>query len=136
MNQLYEGCLIGKQLRKFFSKETTSRAKRQFDFLDVDACGPINQAYMGRKDILCFFFSYDFSMETWMCFLEVKDEVCEAFKKFKAFYRGSEFTLKVFKNTTKKNGIRRPLTFRRSPQKKQSYGKKKPHYSKKEYDKR
>jgi hypothetical protein len=37
-NQLYEGCLMAKQFRKSFSKESTSRANQPLQEIHVNVC--------------------------------------------------------------------------------------------------
>ncbi|TYK01114.1 Integrase, catalytic core domain containing protein [Cucumis melo var. makuwa] len=99
-DQLCEGCLHGKQSRKSFPQESSSRARRPLD----------------RK--------------TWVYFVKEKSEVFGMFKRFKAlvekesgYYikalrsdKGGEFTSNEFKTFCTENGIRRPMTVPFSPQ--------------------
>ncbi|KAK2989940.1 hypothetical protein RJ640_013864 [Escallonia rubra] len=101
--QLYEGCLVGKQHRHSFPKESISRAKAPLEQIHADVCGPIDPSSL---------------------------EVFSTFKRFKALVekqngyqikamrsdRGGEFMSKEFKAFCEENGIRRPLTIPYSPQ--------------------
>ncbi|KAH9697695.1 hypothetical protein KPL71_023716 [Citrus sinensis] len=39
-DQLCEGCLLGKQFRKSFPKESNSRAQKPLELIHIDVCGP------------------------------------------------------------------------------------------------
>ena len=128
-DQLCEGCLLGKQFRKPFPKESHSRAQKPLELIHADVCGPIKPCSLGKSNYFLLFID-DFSRKTWVYFLKQKSEVFEAFKKFKAAVekesgckikamrsdRGGEFTSKEFQEFCDANGIRRPLTVPRSPQ--------------------
>ncbi|XP_022635028.1 uncharacterized protein LOC111241414 [Vigna radiata var. radiata] len=105
-NQVCEGCLLGKQFRLSFPKESDTRAQKPLELINTDVCGPIKPR----------------SLE--------KSKVFENFKKFKAHIekesgllikalrsdRGGEFTSKEFQKYCEDNRIRRQLTVPRSPQ--------------------
>ena len=128
-DQLCEGCLLGKQFRKSFPKESNSRAQKPLELIHTDVCGPFKPNSLGKSNYFLLFID-DFSRKTWVYFLKQKSEVFEAFKKFKAAVekesgyqikamrsdRGGEFTSKEFLEFCEANGIRRPLTVPRSPQ--------------------
>ncbi|KAM1179120.1 hypothetical protein ACFX1X_018618 [Malus domestica] len=128
-DQACEGCLLGKQFRKSFPNESTTRAQKPLELIHTDACGPIKPNSLGKNNYFLFFIN-DFSRKTWVYFLKQKSEVFGAFKKFKAAVenesgckikamrsdRGGEFTSKEFQEFCEANGIRRPLTVPRSPQ--------------------
>ncbi|KAK2991758.1 hypothetical protein RJ640_015492 [Escallonia rubra] len=96
-DQLCEACLVGKQHRHSFSKESISRAKVPLELIHTDVCGSIDPASL---------------------------EVFSTFKRFKAivekqsgyqikamrYDRGGEFISKEFNAFCEENGIRRPLT--------------------------
>ncbi|KAK2983322.1 hypothetical protein RJ640_016060 [Escallonia rubra] len=128
-DQLYEGCLVGKQHRHSFPKESISRAKASLELIHTDVCGPIDPASLG-KNIYFLLFIDDYSRKTWVYFLKQKSKVFSTFKRFKALVekqsgyqikamrsdRGGEFISKEFKAFYEENGIRRPLTIPYSPQ--------------------
>ncbi|KAM2045153.1 hypothetical protein ACFX1T_009386 [Malus domestica] len=128
-DQVCEGCLLGKQFRKSFPKESTTRAQKPLELIHTDVCGPIKPSSLGKNNYFLLFID-DFSRKTWVYFLKQKSEVFGAFKKFKAAVekesgckikamrsdRGGEFTSKKFQEFCEANGIRRPLTVPRSPQ--------------------
>uniref|UniRef100_A0A2N9JBE9 Integrase catalytic domain-containing protein n=1 Tax=Fagus sylvatica TaxID=28930 RepID=A0A2N9JBE9_FAGSY len=128
-NQLCEGCLFGKQSRKSFPKEASTRANKPLQLVHADLCGPMKPSSLNKNKYFLLFID-DFSRKTWIYFLKQKSKVFGAFKKFKAFIekqsgqeikalrsdRGGEFTSNEFKEFCETNGIRRPLTVPRSPQ--------------------
>ena len=128
-NQLCEGCLLGKQSRKSFPKETSTRATKPFQLVHIDVCGSIKPSSLGKSNYFLLFIG-DFSRKSWAYFLKQKSEAFGAFKKFKTCIekhigheikalrsdRGGEFTSNEFKEFYEANGIRRLLTVPRSPQ--------------------
>ena len=83
-NQLCTGCLHGKQSRKSFPKEASTRATKSLQLVHTDVCGPIKPSSLGKSNYF-FLFIDDFSRKTWVYFLKQKSEAFGAFKKFKAF---------------------------------------------------
>jgi hypothetical protein len=59
-DQLCEGCLLGKQFRASFPKESSSRAKKP---LELNACGPIKPSSLGENNYFLLFID-DFSRKT------------------------------------------------------------------------
>ena len=128
-DQLCEGCLLGKQSRRSFPKESLSRATKPLELIHTDVCGPIKPNSFGKSKYFLLFID-DFSRKVWVYFLKEKSEVFENFKKFKALVekesglpikamrsdRGGEFTSNEFNKYCEDHGIRRPLTVPRSPQ--------------------
>ncbi|KAK4269964.1 hypothetical protein QN277_023055 [Acacia crassicarpa] len=108
-DQLCEGCLLGKQCRKSFPKEASSRTNKPLELIHTDVCGPLKPSSLGKNNYFLLFID-DFSRKTWVYFLKQKSEVFEVFKKFKASVekesgckikamrsdRGGEFTSKEF----------------------------------------
>ena len=82
-DQLCEGCLLGKQFRNSFPKESYSRAKKPLELIHTDVCGPISPSSLGKNNYFLLFIN-DFSRKTWVYFLKQKSEVFEVFKTFKA----------------------------------------------------
>jgi len=115
LDQLCEGCLLGKQFRMSFPKESISRAKKPLELIHVDVCGPIQPCSLGKTNYFLLFID-DFSRKTWVYFLKQKSEVFTIFKKFKAVVekesgrqikaiqtnRGGEFTSKEFQEFVKR----------------------------------
>ena len=128
-DQFCEGCLLGKQFRNSFPKESYSRAKKPLELIHTDVCGPISLSSLGKNNYFLLFID-DFSRKTWVYFLKQKSEVFEAFKTFKAAVenesgqkikalrsdRGGEFTSKEFQEFCAISRIRHFLTVPRSPQ--------------------
>ena len=89
-----------------FPKKSNSRAKKSFELIHANVCGPIS---LGKNNYFLLF-NDDFSRKTWVYFLKQKSEVFSIFKKFKATVekesgreikairtdRGGEFTSKEF----------------------------------------
>ncbi|KAE8666843.1 hypothetical protein F3Y22_tig00112490pilonHSYRG00048 [Hibiscus syriacus] len=101
-DQLCEGCLVGKQFRKSFPKESETRAKKPLELIHTDVCGPIKPS----------------SLEVFEVFKKFKAAVeRESGRKIKAMRsdRGGEFTSREFQEFCEANGIRRPMTVPRSP---------------------
>ncbi|KAK3032111.1 hypothetical protein RJ639_037415 [Escallonia herrerae] len=127
-DKLYEGCLVGKEHRHSFPKESISRAKATLELIHTDVCGPINLASLGKNRYFLLFID-DYSRKTWLYFLKQDSEVFSTSKRFKALVekesgyqikamksdRGGEFTSKEFKVFCEENDIRRPLTIPYSP---------------------
>ncbi|CAN1222821.1 Retrovirus-related Pol polyprotein from transposon TNT 1-94 [Linum grandiflorum] len=127
--QLCEGCLVGKQFRTSFPKESLSRAKAPLELVHTDRCGPITPTSLGKNKYFLLFID-DYSRKTWVYFLKEKSETFEAFKKFKALVekesgryikalrsdRGGEYMSDNFRRFCEEHGIRRFLSVPRSPQ--------------------
>ncbi|CAL9007503.1 unnamed protein product [Prunus brigantina] len=125
-----EECMVGKQHRETFPKESSWRATRVLlQLVHSDICGPINPISNSSKRYFITF-TDDFSRKTWTYFLAEKSEALVTFKKFKASVeketgvfikafrtdRGGEFTSNEFVNFCEINGIHRQLTAAYSPQ--------------------
>jgi hypothetical protein len=66
-DQLCEGCLVGKQFRKNFPKESTTRANEPLQVVHADVCGPIKPSSFGKNRYFLLFID-DFSRKTWVYF--------------------------------------------------------------------
>ncbi|GLU15868.1 hypothetical protein SLE2022_323240 [Rubroshorea leprosula] len=122
-DQLCEGCLLGKQSRKSFPKQSQSRATRPLQLVHTDVCGPITPCSFGKNKYFLLFID-DYSRKTWVYFLKEKSEVFKCFQNFKALVekesgfkiqalrsdRGGEFTSKEFQEFYAANGVRHFLT--------------------------
>jgi len=70
-DQLYEGCLLGKQFKMSFPKESNSRAKKPLELIHADVYGLIKLSSLGKNNYF-FLFMDDFSRKTWAYFLNQK----------------------------------------------------------------
>ena len=70
-DQICEACLVGKQFRKSFPKESESRAKKPLELIHTDLCGPIKPSSLGNSNYFLLFID-DFSRKTWVYFLKQK----------------------------------------------------------------
>ena len=128
LEQLCEGCLLGKQHRSF-PKKASSWGSKPLQLVHTDVYGPIMLTSLGKNKYFLIFVD-DFSRKTWIYFLKEKFKVFSAFKKFKVlvekqsgyqvkvvrFDRGGELMSKKFESYCEEQGIRRSLTIPYSPQ--------------------
>ncbi|BBH02600.1 ADP glucose pyrophosphorylase large subunit 1 [Prunus dulcis] len=128
-SRVCEECMVGKQHREPFPKESNWRATRILELVHSDICGPVNPISNSKKRYFITF-TDDFSRKIWIYFLTEKSEALVVFKKFKASVeketgvfikalrtdRGGEFTSNDFVHFCEKNGIHRQLTAAYSPQ--------------------
>ena len=77
-NEVCEGCLLGKQFKKSFPKESSSRAQKPLELIHTDVCGPIKLRSLSKSNYFLLFID-DFSSKTWVYFLKEKLEVFEIF---------------------------------------------------------
>jgi hypothetical protein len=59
-NQICEGCLLGKQFKMSFPKESSSRAQKPLELIHTDVCGPIKPRSLGKSNYFLLFID-DFS---------------------------------------------------------------------------
>ncbi|KAM1503465.1 hypothetical protein ACFX15_027859 [Malus domestica] len=124
-----EGCMLGKQHRDEFPRESAWRAKFPLELIHTDICGPMQIASnAGNKYFILF--TDDCTRMTWVYFLRYKSEALEYFKRFKAMTelqcgykikylrsdRGGEFLSSEFSNYCNVSGIQRQLTMSYTPQ--------------------
>ncbi|TYK18668.1 T26F17.17 [Cucumis melo var. makuwa] len=95
-DQLCEGCLHGKQSRKSFPQESSSRARRPLELVRTNLCGPIKPSSLRFKTL-------------------VEKESGYYIKALRSD-RGGEFTSNEFKTFCAENGIRRPTIVSFTPQ--------------------
>ena len=72
LNQLCEGCLVGKQLRKSFLEESTSKASQPLQKIHTYICGPIKPYSFDKKRIYSIYFLFMISIKSWLYFLKEK----------------------------------------------------------------
>lgn len=123
------GCLMSKQNRRPFPKQTTFQAKQSLELVHADLCGPLTPATLaGNKYFLLLV--DDFSKMMWLYMLANKDEAMGAFKKFRILVekesekkikvlrmdRGGEFCSKQFSTYCEDTGIGRHYTEPYTPQ--------------------
>ncbi|GKV20502.1 hypothetical protein SLEP1_g30621 [Rubroshorea leprosula] len=98
-DQLCEGCLLGKQSRKSFPKQSQSRATRPLQLVHTNVCGPITPCSFGKNKYFLLFID-DYSRKTWALRSD----------------RGGEFTSKEFQEFCAANEVHHFLTALGSPQ--------------------
>ena len=123
------GCMLGKQHRDEFPRESAWRAKFPLELVHTDICGPMQIASnAGNKYFVLF--TDDCTRMTWVYFLRYKSEAFEYFKRFKAMTelqcghkikhlrsdRGGEFMSSEFNDFCNVSGIQRQLTMSYTPQ--------------------
>ncbi|KAL8154922.1 hypothetical protein AgCh_000326 [Apium graveolens] len=120
---VYTRCLLSKQSRKPFPKQTMFHAKQALELIHADLCGPISPATIGGNKYFLLLVD-DYSKMMWVYMLSNKDEAFGAFKKFKVLVdkesekeikvlrtdRGGEFCSKEFQSYCEENGIGRHYT--------------------------
>lgn len=128
-NQLCESCLVGKQARKPFPKQTPYRASKKLELIHGDLCGRISPFTIGGNRYI-FVLIDGFSRFMWCFLMKEKSDAIHCFKKFKARVenetgncvkvfrtdRGGEFTSRDFETLCVNKGIIRHLTSPYTPQ--------------------
>ncbi|KAE8673808.1 hypothetical protein F3Y22_tig00111772pilonHSYRG00252 [Hibiscus syriacus] len=102
-DQLCEGCLVGKQFRKSFPKESEARSHLS---LSIPMCMDRSSQALSKLEVFEVLKKFKAAVER------------ESGRKIKAMRsdRGGEFTSTEFQEFCEANGIRRPMTVPRSPQ--------------------
>lgn len=127
--KLCEGCMIGKQHRDPFPKQSEWRAAKKLQLVHSDICGPITPVSLSNKRYLITFID-DHTRKIWVQFIAEKSEALMAFKRFKVLTekevgesicclrtdRGGEFNSQEFKQFCEDHGISRQLTAAYTPQ--------------------
>lgn len=62
-DKLCEGCLLGKQFRKSFPKESNSKVQKPLELIHTDVCGPFKPNSLGKSNYFLLFID-DFSKKT------------------------------------------------------------------------
>lgn len=128
VEQICEGCLVGKQQRKPFPQSSLYRAEELLELVHGDLCGPITpETLAGNQHFLLLV--DDCSRHMWVVLLKKNDQSLDAFKKIKARIevetnikpkafrsdRGGEFNSKDFEYYDKQ-GLKKFTTTPYSPQ--------------------
>ncbi|CAJ2667154.1 unnamed protein product [Trifolium pratense] len=122
-------CLIGKQARKSFVKNTAMRAKEVLNVVYTDVCGPFDTLSLGGNKYFVSFID-EFSRMMWIHLMKSKDEVLQNFKSFKLLVEkqsekkikilrsdgGGEYTSNEFKTFCSENGIQHEIIAPYTPQ--------------------
>lgn len=129
LEQVCDGCMIGKQRRHSFPAAASWRATERLQLVHADLCGPINPATYGGKRYFLLMVD-DYSRYMWIVLLRSKDEAFDAVKRVQAVAeaecelklkairtdRGGEFTSNDFSSYCDSKGIKHYLTAPYSPQ--------------------
>lgn len=129
LNQVCDGCMVGKQHRTPFPHNAVFRAEVQLELVHGDLYGPISPSTPGGNKYFILLVD-DYSRFMWIFLLKCKSEAFEAFKKFKKQAeneigkkikcfrtdRGGEFMSFEFKKFCEEEGVKRHLTAPFSPQ--------------------
>lgn len=124
-----EACMLGKQQRKSFPKESQNRSKAPLELVHADLCGKMTTMALGGSSYFMLLVD-DHSRKMWVYFLRDKADALEKFKvwhklvmnenttKLKKLRtdRGGEFCSTEFNNYCNKSGIQRQLTAPYTPQ--------------------
>ncbi|CAL9020712.1 unnamed protein product, partial [Prunus brigantina] len=125
-----EGCIMGKQHRNSFRRQSTWRAKAPLELIHTNICGKMQTPSLSQYKYFILTFIDDFSRMTWVYFLKEKSETLVVFKRFKALVekqsgstikvmrsdRGGEYTFQEFEDYCKDEGIWKQLTASYSPE--------------------
>jgi len=120
---LCEGCIYGKQTRKYFSVGKAWRASKCLELIHSDLCGPMQTKSLGGSRYFLLF-TDDYSRMSWVYFLKLKSKIFDNFQKFKALVerqsgryiktlrtdKGGEFLSNEFNSFCEENGIYKELT--------------------------
>ena len=127
-SSLCESCVMGKQHRTPFPKDTRHRASELFEIIHTDVCGPMHVKSFGNSQYFVTFID-DYSKYTQVYFLKSKDQVLEKFKEFVSYVNtlgkkvkvlrsdnGGEYCSKAFKDYLKEHGILHQTTVPYNPE--------------------
>lgn len=122
VEQVCDGCLVGKQCRALLQQEAKFRASKVLELIHGDLCRPISPSTLGGNKYFLLVID-DYNRFMWIVLLKSKNEACQAFKKIKvvakveveaklkAFRtdRGGEFVSNEFTAYCEEMGVRRYL---------------------------
>jgi transposase InsO family protein len=129
VEQVCDGCTLGKQHRKPFPQSSSFRAAQSLELVHTDLCGQINPPTPGGKSYFLLVVD-DHSRYMWVELLKTKDEALLHLKKFKQQAelelgkklkalrtdRGGEFNSRVFTVFCDETGIKHYTTTPYTPQ--------------------
>lgn len=129
VDQVCDGCLVGKQRRQPFPAVSRFRAQRHLELVHADLCGPISPATPGGKKTFLLVVD-DKSRYMWLTLLSSKDQAGATLIRLQARAeaqvgcklgtlrtdRGGEFTASSFVEHCAGQGVQRHLTTPYSPQ--------------------
>jgi hypothetical protein len=129
VEQVCDGCMLGKQHRKPFPQSSNYRATTGLELVHGDLCGQISPPTPGGKSFFLLIVD-DHSRYMWLELLASKDEALQYFKKFKtaaelesahrlkAFRtdRGGEFSSGAFVSFCSELGIKHNISTAYTPQ--------------------
>jgi hypothetical protein len=129
VEQICDGCIIGKQHRKPFPKQSSFRAEKGLELVHADLCGHITPKTHGGASYFLLVVD-EYSRYMWVEMLRTKDQALECFKKIqlraevesdgklKALRtdRGGEFVSNLFSIFCNEGGIKHYTTAPYTPQ--------------------
>jgi transposase InsO family protein len=129
VDEICDGCLVGKQRRASFPATAKYRADERLDLVHGDLCGPISPPTHGGKRYFLLLVD-DKTRYMWLVLLRSKDEAPTAIRRWQAGVevetrvklrvlrtdRGGEFNSTEFGEYCADRGVRRHLTAPYSPQ--------------------
>jgi hypothetical protein len=129
VEQLCTGCLMGKQRRAPFPRQSEYMADNVLELVHGDICGPISPS-TPRGNQYFILLVDDVSQFMWVKMLQSKDQATDAIKQYQATTkveigrrlrafcsdRGREFTSAEFAEHCAEHGVRRQLTTPYTPQ--------------------
>ena len=129
VEQVCDGCALGKQHRKPFPKVSSFRAENCLELVHADLCGHITPKSLGGASYFLLVVD-DHSRYMWVELLKSKDQALDYFKKIKLRAesesggklkalrtdRGGEFTSHMFSLFCNEGGIKHNTTTPYSPQ--------------------
>jgi hypothetical protein len=118
IDEICDGCTIGKQHRLAFPSATKYRSERPLDLVHTDLCGPIKPATRGGNQYFLLVVD-DHSRYMWLELLKTQDEAFVRFKKIQAYAeakqhcrlrafrsdRGGEFNSNEIKSWCAEHGV-------------------------------
>ena len=129
IEQVCDGCVLGKQHRKPFPQASSFRAEKGLELVHADLCGHITPKTLGGAAYFLLVVD-DCGRYMWVEMLKTKDQALDCFKKIKLIAdvesgeklkalrtdRGVEFTSNLFSVFCSDGGIKHYTTTPYSPQ--------------------